>query len=351
MQDFSRLQEQLDRERRKVDVDHFDVTIRELVRMAVDGELQRAPEYQRKFRWDHSDESKLVESLFLGLPVPSIFVATNTDGTWELVDGLQRISTIIHYTTTDESELKQVEKDAPLQLEGLEKLSSFNNLKFTDLPTPIRLAFQKRSIRVTALSDKSDDVVRFDLFERLNTGGIALSPQEVRACIFRGKFAELIRDLSEDQTFQSILKLQEKRRNDGTSEELVLKFFAYLHDRENFKGNVKGFLNDYMKKSSRELNYEDDERLFRSVVTEIEASLNGPFLRKNVNVTPLNQLEAVMVGVGELIRRGEPVHTPAQGWTEDTDLVKYSTGATNTRVMLDNRIKRAIELFSFPAAA
>jgi hypothetical protein len=89
------LQQRLDEQRRRADVDNFDVTVRELVRMAAKGEIDRAPAYQRKFRWGEEEESRLIESLLLGLPVPSLFVATNPNGTWEIVDGLQRLSTII----------------------------------------------------------------------------------------------------------------------------------------------------------------------------------------------------------------------------------------------------------------
>jgi Protein of unknown function DUF262 len=102
------LQEQLEDQRQRVDVDHFDLTARELMRMAEEGELQRAPVYQRKFRWDEGTESRLIESLLLGLPVPSIFVATNPDSTWEVVDGLQRISTLIHFTATSPAMLETI---------------------------------------------------------------------------------------------------------------------------------------------------------------------------------------------------------------------------------------------------
>jgi uncharacterized protein with ParB-like and HNH nuclease domain len=344
--DLAKLQTQLDQERRKVDVDHFDVTVREIIRMAEERELIRAPEYQRKFRWGHDDESKLIESLFLGLPVPSIFVATNTDSTWELVDGLQRVSTLLHYLSSSQEIFKEIGKNSPLRLEKLEKLSEFNGKTFKDLPTTIQLAFYKRSLRITALSDKSDMVARFDLFERLNTGGIALSPQEVRSCIFRGKFAEFIRRLSDEQLFREVVKLQEKKQNDGTAEELVLKFFAYLHNRSNFKGDVKGFLNDYMKTSSNSFDYDSNEKLFRDTLRVVFSSLNGPFLRKNVHVTPLNQLEGVMVGIGKALLAGIPIKTPAEGWVEDKELVESSTRGTNTRNMLERRVNRAFQLFT-----
>ncbi len=128
------LQAQLDSQRQKVDVDHFDLTVRELMRMAQEGELKRAPVYQRKFRWNETTESRLIESLLLGLPVPSIFVATNRDGSWEVVDGLQRISTLIHFTAAASDLLATISKIEPLRLEGLTDLTSFNGLTLAELP-------------------------------------------------------------------------------------------------------------------------------------------------------------------------------------------------------------------------
>lgn len=166
------LQEQLDAHRQRVDVDHFDLTVRELMRMAGEGELKRAPVYQRKFRWSEETESRLVESVLLGLPVPSIFVATNPDGSWEVVDGLQRLSTLIHFSDASPEQLVSINKSEPLQLRGLTDLTRFNGYTFDDLPAPVQLAFFKRALRVTALSDKSNRETRFELFERLNAGGL-----------------------------------------------------------------------------------------------------------------------------------------------------------------------------------
>jgi hypothetical protein len=339
------MREQLDSQRRKVDVDHFDVTIREIVRMAESQELIRSPEYQRKFRWSLYDESRLVESLFLGLPIPSIFVATNADGTWELVDGLQRVSTLMHYVGSKDV-LGMINKNSSLRLHELEKLSSFNGFLFEELPKSFQLAFWKRFIRVTALSDKSDKEVRFDMFERLNNGGTILTPQEVRACVYRGKFSDFIRELSSSELFLAKLKLQKKRQNDGTKEELVLKFFAYLYDRDDFDGGVKKFLNNYMAKASREFNYEANRPLFYSVVETIDQFTDGPFLRQGVHVTPLNQFEGVMVGIADLLLRDKEIIPPPENWLNDPELKEHSTGGTNTPKKLRGRIRRAKELFS-----
>src|ERR1035438_1215956 len=85
--------EQLDQQRRRVDFDTYDITVQQLIAMVESGAIDVAPAYQRQFRWDHRKRSHLVESVFLGVPVPSLFMATNKDGTWELVDGVQRLST------------------------------------------------------------------------------------------------------------------------------------------------------------------------------------------------------------------------------------------------------------------
>jgi hypothetical protein len=305
------LQAELDTQRRQVDVDNFDLTLGELVRMAEANELIRAPEYQRKFRWSKNDESYLIESLFLGLPVPNVYVASNPDGTWEVVDGLQRISTLIHFMSSNAAALKQLEVDDPLRLQGLSKLQTFNNYTYADLPTPIRLQFAKRSLRVTALSDKSDPEIRFEVFERLNKGGVTLTEQEVRACIYRGKFSDSLRRMAALPAFQSLVKLQSSHQNDGTREELVLKFFAYLNWGDKYDGNVKAFLNRYMKEQGPHIDVPKAEALFENTVAAVLKVTGGPLLRKGYGNTPLNQLEAVLVGAGQIVGSGKKIKQPA----------------------------------------
>lgn len=341
------LQAQLDEQRRLVDVDHFDITVRELVRMATESEIRRAPVYQRKFRWDEVTESRLVESVLLGLPIPSFFMATNADGTWEVVDGLQRLSTLMHFMSlAEDTWLADLGKASPLRLSGLEQLSEFNELTHQDLPTPVQLAFGKRGLRVTALSDKSNIEARFEVFERLNTGGIALSPQEVRACIFQGPFADLLRELANDPQFAKLLKLQRARQHDATREEQVLKFFAYLNDRENFDGAVGEFLTRYMEKATRDFDIAAGRDLFGRVTADLAALTSGSFLRKNYGNTPLNQFESAMVAAGELLASGTPLGHPTVDWTDDAEWVESSTKGTNTRQALKRRIDRARALLS-----
>lgn len=343
------LQQQLDDQRQRVDVDHFDITIRELIRMSEDGELQRAPVYQRKFRWDEATESRLIESLLLGLPVPSIFVATNPDGSWEVVDGLQRLSTLIHFAAAERPDLLEtIGKAHALRLSALTDLSAFNGRTLAELPSPVQLAFFKRAMRVTALSDKSDRETRFELFKRLNDGGVALSAQEVRAAINRGPFNDLLRELAYSEPFKTLVRLQRGREDDGTREELVLKFFAYLEDRARYDGGVTEFLNRYMDEHADASDEElaQKRELFDHVVTRLFEIIGGPFQRRGYGPTPLVELEAVLVGAAEVLQHGGAIRTPTDGWISDETLVTASKGGTNTKAMLGNRVGRAKELLS-----
>lgn len=168
--DFTALETQLRKQRRKVDFDTFDVMVQQLLTMLQSNAIDVAPVYQRQFRWDPKRCSQLIESIILGIPVPSLFMATNKDGTWELVDGVQRLSTLVMFAGSDELR-KKLKIKGPLPLQDLSKLTELKKLTFSELPQSLQLHFMTRPIKVVTLSDKSDKVVRFDLFERLNTGG------------------------------------------------------------------------------------------------------------------------------------------------------------------------------------
>lgn len=335
---------QLEEARKKIDVDNYNIIVREIVGMTERKELHRAPEYQRKFRWDAETESRLVESVLLGLPIPNVFVATNSDGSWEVVDGLQRISTLLHFTTTDRAILEELGKKSALRLEGLRTLERFNGLTLDELPPSIRMSFMKRGIGVTALSDKSDPSTRYATFERLNRGAVALSPQEIRACIYEGPLNSLIRDLAEYAPFTRLVKLQKKDEANATAEELVLKFFAYLNDRPNFSGAVDDFLSGYMSKRQDDFDVTSGRAEFIRAVDALAEIVPGNFLRARTNVTPKNELEAVLVAIAEIHRSGGSIKRPDEGWADDERLVEASTGATNTKKKLRERIERATEL-------
>ncbi|MGO2377887.1 DUF262 domain-containing protein [Brevibacterium aurantiacum] len=347
MSDFTGLEEQLNVERRKVDVGEVSFSVREIVRMYEEGDLTIAPAYQRKYRWPAEIASKFIESLFLGLPIPPVFVATNDDFEWEVVDGLQRISTLIYFVSTSTETLSAIGRTHPLKLSGLNKLTQLNDISYVDLPVNLQRYLNRQPIQLTSLTDKSDKEVRFDLFERLNSGAIALTPQEVRSSVYKGKFIDFLETLSENRDLQSLLKLQTLNQSDGTAAEQVLKFYAYKNSQNSFNGAVSKFLNDYTAETQSGFDYQNERQIFEEAMNTLSSILQGGyFLRKNTNVTPLVQFEACAVAVGQIIEKGEIVIPPSGDWINDKVLVDSSTGGTNTKAMLRRRIERAVEIFS-----
>ena len=332
---------QLHTQRRQVDFDTYDVLVEQLVSMVESQSINIAPAYQRKFRWDNARRSELIESVFLGVPVPSLFMATNLDGTWEVVDGVQRISTIVQFAGTKEAR-EQLNLADPLKIDKLRKLSDLNGLLFERLPESIKLQFRHRPIKVITLSDKSDRVVRFDLFERLNSGGIALTNQEIRSCIFRGEFNQFLEELAkENHDFRGSVRLNKRQENDGTREECALRFFSFLNRYRNFEHSVVDFLNDYMRSASSSFNYRRQRSLFvRTFRQLIQVLPNGIVRGRRRTTTPINLFEAVAVGAALALKERPQIdRTNIHGWIGSPDLKRLTTGATNSRDMVVGRIE------------
>ena len=169
----SDLIKQLESQRRTIDAEHFDLTIRELLRMLEDGALIRAAEYQRESHWDSDTQSQFIESLFLGLPVPSLFVAANPGGPWEVIDGVQRLSALAHFATSRPGALAELGAREPLALTGLDRLTELNGKKLAELPPPVQRQLFQRTLRVTTLSDHGDPDSRFEMVRRLRSSGVA----------------------------------------------------------------------------------------------------------------------------------------------------------------------------------
>ena len=152
--------------RNSLSSDRVDMSFGELINMYTNGELVIDPEFQRLFRWDISQRTRFVESLLLGIPIPSIFVAEDNDGRWEIVDGLQRISTILSFFGL----LKDQKKNGWVLEKGsiVEELDGFG---ISDIPLKFQLNLKRSSCRVEVIKWDNDYDMRFELFNRFHTGG------------------------------------------------------------------------------------------------------------------------------------------------------------------------------------
>lgn len=330
--------------RRNVDVQTTNFSVRELVRMVDEGELNVSPEYQRLFRWDVQSESRLIESLMLGLPVPSIFVATNDDFTLEVVDGLQRLSTLVHFVSPSTERLAALDKHDALILDELETIPQLNGKSFADLPKELQLHFSRTTLQVTALTDKSDYDVRFELFDRLNAGSLRLTNQEVRNAVYRGPFVAFLHEMAALPEFRSLIRIDDERLRDGTLEETVLKFFGYRHARADYRGPIKPFLNECMKRWRNQFPEKQFRDEFTGAVSTLSGVLGGAaYLRSGYHATPMVPFEAALLASARVNDDGAGT-APHQGWKEDTRLRAVSGGGHNTPGKLDERVELSYQL-------
>ena len=166
----------------------LDLSFNELLDMYKDDELIIDPEYQRLFRWSEVQQSRFIESLLLEMPIPPIFVVEQEEGKYELIDGLQRVSSYIHFRGEHpdyQGEEEDSEKPRFLKLDGCDICESLNGLIYSTLPITLQIRLKRNFIRVEVLRKESDTRLRYHMFKRLNTGGSKLSDQEVRNCTIR----------------------------------------------------------------------------------------------------------------------------------------------------------------------
>lgn len=340
---------QLREQRHKVDFDSYDVTVDELVRRVGAGRIEIAPAYQRQFRWDEERQSRLIESLLLGIPVPSLFMATNvgpeTGTTWEVVDGLQRLLSLVNFVGGDDIRAVARLEGEPMRLAGLEKLTSFTKFKAKDLPTDILTGLLDRPIKVIVLNDKSDLRVRFDLFERLNTGGIRLTEQEVRDSVFMGPFIDLLDTLANEPSFEIVVKLARAQQKDRTAQEYVLRFFAFLERYRSFDHSVKEFLTDFCADASEDPRVEYRRDQFIRTFEFLSSCFPGG-LKSRKGTTPVNLYEGVAVGACLALEIDPSLGIPDDlEWVYGEDMKKVTSAATNSRSRVKGRIEIARDRF------
>jgi hypothetical protein len=224
-----------------------DFSFGELLNLHNDREIVIRPEYQRLFRWSNEQRSRLIESIVLGLPIPPIFLIEGDSGVLELIDGLQRISSVLQFL--DHSAINEPE----LVLAGCEIIPDLNGMVYQDIPLSVRLKVKRSPIRATIINKSGDAFVKYEMFKRLNTGGSLLSAQEIRNCSSRmveggDVFYDAIQDMARHPSFVMATKrLPDSFREKRADEELVLRFFAVTTFRDRYKGNIEEWLDSFME--------------------------------------------------------------------------------------------------------
>lgn len=229
------LEEEVRVARTEIVSDGYDMSFGEIINLYRDNEIIISPDFQRLFRWDISRKTAFVESLLLGIPIPPIFVFQNDDGVWELIDGLQRLSTIFEFVGVLRS--ADGELAAASVLLGTRFLPSLSESTWANTPNSdsgigqaLQLQIKRARVRVEILKQESDPTAKYELFQRLNTGGANLSPQEVRNCVavmLNKPFFEWLKECSGDENFLNTIDQTEFALEKQVAIELTLRFFAF----------------------------------------------------------------------------------------------------------------------------
>ncbi|EPR7720644.1 DUF262 domain-containing protein [Klebsiella variicola] len=280
---------------RKVIIQPYDYAVRTLVDMIIEGDLILEPDYQRKYQWDDIKASRFIESIALNIPVPVVYLAEEKDGTFSVIDGQQRLTSLFRFIKATEIEnLFPGSGLTPLKLVGLKIISEINGKEYLQLDRVLRSNIAKRAIRCIVVLNESDEALKFEVFERLNTGSASLSDQEVRNCIYRGSYNELLKRLARYEKFQELVSLPEQDAKSMKTVELVLRFMAYreLTTTSEYSDNYSEYLNLHMEEN-REVSLpraESIESLFYGTVDLIYEVLGpGTAFRKPKNQTDPNE--------------------------------------------------------------
>ena len=285
------LEQQIEQKRKEIYTDSYPMSIGEIINLYQDGELDIHPEFQRTYRWSITQKSKLIESILLGIPLPSFFVAQRDDGVWDVVDGLQRLSTIFSFLGIYKNEKGELEE--PLQLIGTKYLPALENIYWdssiipsstslfpesSSLTKKLQMAFKREKIDIKIIKKESDSNTKYELFQRLNTFGSSLSSQEVRNCMLimiDPNIFSWLRALANNQNFRETLTLTDRQISEEYHTELVLRFLI-LKNTQNITSSmledVGNFLTSEMiniftpesnsSESSKHFDFDSEEYIF-----------------------------------------------------------------------------------------
>lgn len=354
---MSKLSQEVDDARHNVRTDNYSMSIGELASMYSDGELDIHPAFQRVFRWSDEQKSNFIESIFLGIPIPSIFVAQREDGVWDLVDGLQRLSTIFSFMNKlkdDKGDL--VEQFVP---QATKYLPSLKNMKWVvenegdnegdnELPNSLRLLFKRQKISINIIEKESDNDAKFELFQRLNTGGSELSPQEVRNCLLimlNNEAFECIKSLSEYKSFRETIPITENKEEKAYYYELVLRFLINRNPSDAIRlkhTDVHPYLNAETIRLFDEdssFNYAYEVKVFKETFDKFSETLGENAFKKYnkekdkyLGPFSLPVFEAMATGLSKLLESNK------------------SLAESETKALIENKSKELVEHSAFLAA-
>lgn len=246
------------------------------------GDLIVSPDFQRHYVWDRQKATNLIESALLGIPIPVIYLAEENDGRRSVIDGQQRLTSFFSFIDGKFPDGKD------FRLGNLQVYPEYKGKRYSELPKDVQLRISKYVLHTITLKKESDPELKFNVFERLNTGAVALNDQELRNCIYRGPYNELLKELANNSDFKDIIGIEGNERR-MLDVELVLRFTAFLNITYlNYRTPIKSFLNEEMRNNQNLSPGKADKikAAFKNSVTLIKSMLGPKAFRRFNAGTP-----------------------------------------------------------------
>ncbi|MDY9924829.1 DUF262 domain-containing protein [Methanosarcina sp.] len=335
----------------------MDMSFGEIMNMYERNEIIIDPEFQRLFRWSIEQQTRFIESILLGIPIPPIFVAEDKNGRWELVDGLQRISTVLSFFGI----LRTLPEKNKWAFSKGELVESLENYDCNKIPLKINLNIKRAICRIEIVNWNSIMDMRYELFNRLNTGGSPLTEQEIRNCIFRGtssNFNNFLTRMADDKLFSTLVRPTKRQKEQKYLEELVLRFVSLMNNEWENSDNwvhtgdkLSAYMTSFMKKAITDQNFDFDsfETLFKRVLRLLEPL--GPEVFRGLNsVFSTSYYDAATVGIATYINYYENIEKSEiekrMNELRNNPLFLKNVGAgSSTKNRVINRIRISLQIF------
>ena len=286
------LNEEIKKHRSHIRSDGYAMSVGELISMYQSGEIDVRPQFQRFFRWTESQKSRLIESLLLGIPIPSIFVSQREDGVWDAIDGQQRLSTIFQFVGILRGENGAIRD--PLTLTETRYLKALGGKTWSEnsgsgsgIGQDNQLLIKRSKIDVKIILRESSDDSKYELFQRLNTGGSQLSEQEIRNVIIitiDPPFYEWMEKLAMDENFKACTSLSDRALSERYDLELVMRFLALgrLEDNNLRIRDLGDFLDVEAERLAKSPDFDrkEESHVFRTTFKELASKYGDNIFRR-----------------------------------------------------------------------
>lgn len=355
----------VNKHRNDIVTDTYTMTWRELIGQYKDGDLTINPDYQRLFRWDIDQQTQYIESILLAIPSPPVFLAKNEDGRSEVIDGLQRISTVLKFFASDlfpktpegddeSNEIEQNDIQRPTQLAEGRIVTSLEGFTAATLPETLIRTIRYARITVILLEKESSKKARYEVFRRLNKFGSPLSDQEIRNCTARllGRdFPDQLRKLAEDPLIIEVLSLSDDAVRRMGIEEALLRLLALSFSKQKLKHQIREYLDDFMEYGAEgkfKITPEIEQQIQKTFALIHDAIPDGRAFRMRNHGFSTNLFDIVATGVFNNIKVLTTHHlkTRYDLLLKSDDFTSLIGAGSNTRKKMQGRIDLGKRWFS-----